>query len=193
MTDCDVTEMLKIHKEGAEITVWCYGKSTRRSRSRSPVSRSSESTAESSTRTAKKPTASKPSCYESHLQKMSEVDDVYKKLDKQHKEKYSDEQLRAWAHLIQLDKHNSYEDPPDKPFFCGRVKTSTSAAGPSTPSGKTPPTSSGAGISPSRRVGLRTQCIDQLQKWHSLLESGAISREQYDELQQTILSDIKKL
>ena len=44
--------------------------------------------------------------------------------------------------------------------------------------------------SPSKRVGVRTQCIDQLSKWHELLTKGAISQSQYEELKQTILKDM---
>ena len=89
--------------------------------------------------------------------------------------KFSPEQIRAWAHMLHLKKHASYEEPPDKPFF--RLKGSTSKA---------------QGISPAKRITLRSECIDQLDKWHKLMEKGAISTEQYKDLQDTIMSDIKK-
>ena len=47
-------------------------------------------------------------------------------------------------------------------------------------------------ISPAKRVALRTQCIEQLERWHQLLEKGGINKEQYDELQDSILSEIKR-
>ena len=47
-------------------------------------------------------------------------------------------------------------------------------------------------MSPGERINMRSECIDQLEKWHRLMESGAISAQQYHELQQTILSDINK-
>jgi len=37
------------------------------------------------------------------------------------------------------------------------------------------------------------QCIDQLSKWHVLLESEAITEAQYNELKATILDDIKHM
>ena len=37
------------------------------------------------------------------------------------------------------------------------------------------------------------QCIDQLSKRHVLLESGAITEAQYDDLKATILEDIKHM
>ena len=46
-----------------------------------------------------------------------------------------------------------------------------------------------AGISPSKRVTLHTECMKELEMWHSLLEKGGISKEQYADLQQTILKD----
>jgi len=47
-------------------------------------------------------------------------------------------------------------------------------------------------MSPAKRVSLRTECIEQLQKWHKLMESGAITKSQYDELQCKLFYDIKK-
>ena len=41
-------------------------------------------------------------------------------------------------------------------------------------------------------INLRTQCIDQLTKWHRLMEDGVISQNEYEEMHKPILSDIKK-
>ena len=49
------------------------------------------------------------------------------------------------------------------------------------------------GISPGKQIYLHTQCMDQLEKWHCLLEKGVISEMQYKEFQGNILGDIKKL
>ena len=48
-------------------------------------------------------------------------------------------------------------------------------------------------VSPSKKVNLRSESIKQLVDWHSLLEKGGISKEQYDEVQQVILKEIKKI
>lgn len=119
--------------------------------------------------------------YSSHMKKMLQVDDIMGKLKEKHEGKYTPEQLRAWAHLIQMSKHESYEAPPDKPFF-GKRKMGSKTATPA----------SAVGISPSKRIDLRSKCIDQLDKWHALMERGAISSNEYKDLQATILSDIKK-
>ena len=36
------------------------------------------------------------------------------------------------------------------------------------------------------------QCVDQLLKSHQLFEKGVITKEQYEEFQASILSDVKK-
>ena len=47
---------------------------------------------------------------------------------------YSPEQLRTWAHLIQMGKHASQDTPPDKPFFRGKVsRDKHESVSPSTP------------------------------------------------------------
>ena len=47
--------------------------------------------------------------------------------------------------------------------------------------------------SPGKKIKIRSECIDQLQKWHELLNCGAITQEQYDEFQDKILTDIRQL
>uniref|UniRef100_A0A1X7UNK9 SHOCT domain-containing protein n=1 Tax=Amphimedon queenslandica TaxID=400682 RepID=A0A1X7UNK9_AMPQE len=107
---------------------------------------------------------------------MSEVQTIVDELEKKHASSYTPEQLRVWGHMIQLKKHDSFEVPPSKPFF----KTNNASA------------TSGVTLSPGKTVIYRTECINQLDKWHSLLEKGIISKAQFEELQGTILSDVKK-
>ena len=38
---------------------------------------------------------------------------------------YDEERLRMWARLIQMDKHRSLDEPPDKPFWRGRKRPVT--------------------------------------------------------------------
>ena len=47
-------------------------------------------------------------------------------------------------------------------------------------------------MSPGKRIKYRSECIDQLDKWHALLEKGVIDQAQFKELQDTILHDIKQ-
>ena len=47
-------------------------------------------------------------------------------------------------------------------------------------------------VSPGKRVNLRGQCVQQLLQLHELLEKGGINKQQYDEMQSTIMGDVKK-
>ena len=203
LDDNDMKEFLEKYqsKNKKEFTLWCYShgpshckegkRGSKRSRSKSPTV---------------KPGSSR---YDAHIAKMAKVDEIYKKIDETHGNLYSPEQKRAWAHLIELGKHESITCPPKKRFFQSPSTSTSSSSG--SPSASTPTCSTATTAatstcstatcsspspfvsSPGRRVSIRSECIDQLQKWHSLLDCGAITKEQYDELQSTILSDIKKL
>ena len=106
--------------------------------------------------------------------KMFELQEIVDELEKRHGTQYSVEQLRAWGNMMMMKKHDSLDHPPNKPFFTGKK------AGQST-------------NSPGKRIKYRSECMDQLDKWHSLLSRGVITQEQYSELQESILSDIKTL
>ena len=49
-----------------------------------------------------------------------------------------------------------------------------------------------ATLSPGKCILYRSECINQLDKWHDLLEKGVISSAQFTELQETIMNDIKR-
>ena len=56
------------------------------------------------------------------ISEKSDVDTVYEELREKHTS-YNEERLRVWAHLVQMDKHaSSLDEPPDKPYFCGRKR-----------------------------------------------------------------------
>jgi len=117
--------------------------------------------------------------------KMASVDGIYDELQAKHKGKSSPEQLRARSHLLEIGKHGSHDEPPDKPFSRGRSSsTNDSSAG--TPVKKPIPVV----ISPGKKVNMCSELIDQLQKWCKLLETGAISDTQYTELKETILEKL---
>lgn len=77
------------------------------------------------------PPQAKRSRTESHLEKMDELQEIVAKLKEKHKSgkysKFSKAQFHCWGNTIQLGHHDSYEDPPNKPFF-GCPKTSTLTA-----------------------------------------------------------------
>ena len=114
---------------------------------------------------------------EAHMEKMDKLQQICKELKEKHNEgqysHLSDAQFHCWGNSIQLGSHKSYEHPPNKPYFgCTRTAASTT--------------------SPGKRIKLRSECIDQLTKWHQLMENGVISSQEYEDMHKTILRDIKK-
>ena len=120
--------------------------------------------------------------YSAHMKNMQEVDEILEILKQKHEENFTPEQLRTWAHMIQMKKHSSYDAPPDKPFFRSKSKKTTGALAVTDTS-----------ISSVNKVNMRSECIQQIDKWYDLKQKGAISEAQYEELQAVILSDIKNL
>lgn len=116
--------------------------------------------------------------YSAHMKNMQEVEEILEILKQKHEENFTPEQLRTWA---QMKKHSSYDIAPDKPFFRSKSKTTGAT------------TVTGTGISPVNKVNMRSECIQQIDKWYDLKQKGAISEAQYAELQAMILSDIKNL
>ncbi len=116
--------------------------------------------------TSEPKTVSKKQCgetsgtnYQGHLNSLSEVEVVIGKLDEKHEDGYTPEQIRAWAYMINMKKHTSYDDPPSKPFFRGSgsknkdKEKSESATGTSV-----------ARVSPGKRIMYRSECINELDK-----------------------------
>ena len=79
-----------------------------------------------------------------------------------------------------MGKHSSYNEPPNLPYFGKRCQASSSAD-----------ENLSATLSPAKRVKLRTECIDQLSKLHTLLEKGGVQSEVYETLKKAILSDMQ--
>ena len=70
-----------------------------------------------------------------------------------------------------MGKHVSTEVPPALPYFGKGVKHSKEKQDGTQPSSHT-----SVGLSPGKRISLRSKCMDQLSKWYSLLEKGVISQ-----------------
>jgi hypothetical protein len=118
-------------------------------------------------------------------QKLTEVEEIVSQLKAKHGSAYTVEKLNAWAHMIHImGKQTSHDLPPDLPYFKGAKKVANDE-------NKGIP-ATGA-MSPGKRINLRTECMDQLQKWHGLLQMGAITSGQYDEFQKKIIGDIADL
>ena len=146
-SDNELSEMYFEHHKRKSIRLWVKEAQTRQTK------RPRSDTSDEAT-----PAKKRSSVYDSHLEKMDKVEQILDKLKSKHENnKWTIEQLHCWANMIQMNRHHSYDVPPNKPFF-----------------GKQPPTHSAAS-SPGKRIQLRTQCIDQLTKWHKLLENEVIS------------------
>ena len=119
------------------------------------------------------------------VDKLREVDEIEDKIRSKNEGKYTEEQIRMWAHLIHMKKHTSYDEPPNKRFW--KPKSSGTGATGATTSGATEAATSGASgvaafknvsASPGKRVNLRGQCIDQLLRLQQLFDSGGLTQEQ---------------
>lgn len=112
---------------------------------------------------------------------MTDVGEIIDKLRSKHGSKYTVEKYSAWAYMIHLKKYTSYDDNiPDMPYFNGRKP----------PSSTIKAVCSCTGTQTLTRIQQRSECIDQLRKWHALMEEGVIMKEQYDSLKSEILSDM---
>ena len=84
-----------------------------------------------------------------------------------------------------MEKHASFDDPPDYLFFRGRAGWHAGHTSkenlPSHPEG----------APPSQQLNMRSELIGQLGKCASLCEKGVLSDEEYQELQKSIMTDIK--
>ena len=167
----DLADMYEAYSGKTEIMLWEYAPTIEsssqsgRKRSRSPLPPEKEPKSRKS---------------DAHAKKLVEVEEIANDLELQHGGAYTREQYSVWAHMINMQKHESRTVTPDKPFFKGSKGKKKFAL-----SDLSTSTSEPLGISPGKRIHLRTQCMDQLEK-------GIISEEQYKELQGNILGDIKK-
>jgi hypothetical protein len=94
--------------------------------------------------------------------------------------------------MVHLESWKSLDNPPDKPFFNNGRKRCSNEDGTNTESPAAKRTLL-MSSSPGRKVRVRSELIDQLDKFHKLKESGALSSTEYNELRSTILLDIKNL
>ncbi len=116
-SDADVATMYNSYKKKTPIIVWARVTAHARKRlSTSDVNAVVPPKKKKPEEDKNKP--ARHSSYQNHLLKMAEVDSIVDELEIKHTSgKFSPAQLRAWAHMIQLNKHVSYDEPPDKPFF----------------------------------------------------------------------------
>ena len=128
---------------------------------------------------------------ESIAKTITNVETIIGKLkEKDSENDFPVEQYNCWAHMIYSGKWSSYDMPPDFPFF---KKPKKSKEREEKVTDRLLCTSTPSVESPTKGSSLQTLCIEQLSKWHVLLEAGAISQVQYDELKGTTLENIKNI
>lgn len=66
-------------------------------------------------------------CAEKNEELLQSVKDIVSELQTKHRNACSPEQFNEWAHLIDIKKHQSFDEPPNNPFFQGRKNTSSQA------------------------------------------------------------------
>lgn len=182
-TDDHIAEMYDLFRGKSEILLCCWYLTGKLRADSVTVEDITENTVQNSEPKPSKP--SKSSKCDAIAKKISDAEEIMKTLGKIHKN-YTPEHLSSWAHMIQMGKHNSYDTPPDLPYFKGNKRSERKRKREHVDSGDESPHT----FSPCKRVKIRSECIDQLRKWHELLEKGGISQQQYEELQETIMADM---
>ena len=173
--DDDLRHMYKTYEGKKDIMLWVYLGTIKRPHSPDPESSST----------------GRKTKYDVHTHRMMEVEEIADDLETRHGNCYTQEQYNVWAHMIHLKKHHSHDNAPDKPLFRGSRSKKPSVSCKSTHS--TPSTSTSGnssplptGISPGKRIQLRSQSMQQLEMWHSLYEKGAVEEEEYKKVQDNI-------
>ena len=165
-SDEDLQEMYSIYSGKDEILLWCF---LPRKQSKRPASSGQDNT-----------TSKRSKIVESNSNKIMEVQEIVTKLQSKHGIYFTPERYHAWAQLIQMGKHASYDDPPNYSFFKDQGKDKVKSSVSATPS-------------PIKRVQLRTELFTQLEKLGSLFDKGSLTKEQFEELKHNVLGDIKEL
>jgi hypothetical protein len=131
--------------------------------------------------------------------KNERIEDIVRRLQGQHKDRFSKVQYRLWAEMVDVGTYRSFDTPPSVPMFTGgkagkpnqtsalshaftemasSIATAFSGRGAtSTPVPNTPPSASRnlCTSSPGRLVEIRSKYIQQLKELHLLVEAGALT------------------
>ena len=180
----DLNDLYSVYDGKKEILLWCY------TSDQAPKKRAHSPDVDGDDDARKR---TKSTRYDKFMDKMTEVEAIEADLREKHADgPYTEPQLRSWAHLIQMKKHNSYDTPPNKGFWKTAQQSKSS-------SGSTSLTivgnegSRNTTDSPGKRINMRGKCLEQLTQLHQLFESGGINTEQYDEMKAAIMGEVKKL
>ena len=151
---------------------------------------------------------------ESHSSKRAEreeeVDDIFQKLKKTHKDNFSGPQLRLWARMIATGTHDDMDTPPNVPMIVGGIQRQpqresltdviSSAATAFAKALSPPPSQSSASSlpqsttqSPSKTVDVRMKNLEQLRYLQQLKEEGILTEDEYLSQKQIVLKSLNRL
>ena len=191
VTKDDLEALYEKYPNGGNVSLWCDGKST------DTVSK------------RKKDSESQPGT--SYRQgKEEQVETTYAELHEKHGSKYDPPRLRLWARMITTGLHSDYDTPPEIPAFLGstpkrarRESLSEAMSGAAVAFAdalkgkekdeKRQGSVVTSGISPGRSVELRMKNYEQLRYLQQLYDDGILTREEYQEQKQLIITSIRKL
>lgn len=187
-------EAMYTHYDGKEcISLWCDGKQQQ------------EQGAVGQKRKAKG---------ESHSSKRAEreeeVDDLFQKLKKKHKDSFSGPQLRLWARMVAVGTHSDMDSPPNVPMIVGGITqqprresfsdvmctaATAFAKALSPPPAQCPqgPSSTSQTQSPNKTVDVRMKNLEQLRYLQQLKGEGILSEEEYLTQKQIVLKALNRL
>ena len=135
-TDDDVEVMYEKHA-GNYIQLWSYSHSNNKGRQNQGIKAGGSN-------------------FQDHKECLSKVDEIYNQLRQKHGSTYTLEQLRMWAQMIRLGKHESIDHPLDKPFWCGRKRQQSALT---QPPAKRVGIFTISSVSPSKRISVRSELL----------------------------------
>ena len=170
--DSDLEELIKL-LQTKSVTVWCDGQKKKRK-----ISESSESDEEFHRMKKKKNKVD---------EKADKIDDLVDNLREKHGISYSNLQYRVWAETMVGGRHKSLDYPPKGSYF--RQSRTPQSPNKSPVRSREAPTV----IAPIKAAGLKSTYITQIRDLHSLLESGAISDQDFQKQKGIIMESMNKL
>ena len=106
----DLISMYTLFKNKKEIILWCHIQKCQADGSADVEKQARKKSASDSDQA---PPSKRGTC----AQKLSAVEEIVKKLKDRHGTTYSVEKLNVWAHMLHIERHDSYEVPPNVPYF----------------------------------------------------------------------------
>ena len=189
----DLDAMYRAFTSGDEITLWVHGRVSDTNVVKTGKKRRRDEIEDTSSKRA---------------DKESQIDAVVQQLREVHNEGYSGPQLRLWARMKVNGQHDSMDTPPSIPLFSGvtpgkaansnslnEALTSAATAVVKVLKGIPDPSqqATSSTMSPSKRAHVTGAYLDHLDKLKSLLESGVLSQQEFEEQKGFVLGNMRSI